>query len=233
MNKVKAFLKSKTFIIIAAVILLLILFSIKQYQVRRLTERITTIEQSNLSLNSDRIELQSQVIRHQIDYKVISNRNDSLKKVLEKYQLALVSLKREHAKELSELSKIPSDTIYVRLQARFPNYDSEILKYPFSGFQVGQIYSTSISLDMIQQEYSLQGNSLESCIGLNTGYEKGILNLNSQITGLQNNILKADLQIKNYDKEITILNRQINRKGFWNKVLLGVSAAAVGIAVIK
>ncbi|HLD91032.1 MAG TPA: hypothetical protein VI911_08485, partial [Patescibacteria group bacterium] len=139
----------------------------------------------------------------------------------------------EHAKELSELSKIPSDTIYVRLQARFPNYDSEILKYPFSGFQVGQIYSTSISLDMIQQEYSLQGNSLESCIGLNTGYEKGILNLNSQITGLQNNILKADLQIKNYDKEITILNRQINRKGFWNKVLLGVSAAAVGIAVIK
>lgn len=231
--KLLTFLKSKVFIIICAVILLLLLFGMKQCQVKRLTERITTIEQSNLSLNSDRLYLQSQVIKHQIDYKVISARNDSLKKVLEKYQLALVNLKEKHKAELAELVKIPNDTVYVRLQTLYPNYDSEILKYPFSGFQIGQIYSTAISFDMIQQEYSLQGKSLQSCFDLNDGFEKGIVNLNSQITGLQDNILKADSQIKNYDKEIVILNKQINKKTFWNRTLLGGVAVAVAVILIK
>jgi peptidoglycan hydrolase CwlO-like protein len=113
------------------------------------------------------------------------------------------------------------------------NYDNEPLKYPFSGFQIAQIYSTSISYNMIQQEYSLQGKSLESCLGLNAGYEKGISNLNSQIMNLQSNIEKSDLQIQNYNKEVITLNKRINRKSFWNKLLLGVSATAIGIAVIK
>lgn len=234
-TKIIDFLKKnlKYIILIGVIILLLLILAVKNRTIRKQTERIVTIEQNNLTLNSDRKTLESQAIKFQLDYRVISNSNDSLKKVLAKYQLQLINLKKKHALELAELVKIPSDTVYVRLQAFYPNYDNEILKYPFSGFQISQIYTGAISYDMIQAEYTLQGNSLESCLNLNAGYEKGILNLNSQISGLQDNIDKADLQIKNYNKKVDVLSKRVNRKSFWNKVLLGVSATAVGIAVLK
>ena len=223
----------KYLILIGAIIVLLLFLAIKNRTIRKQTERIVTIEQTNLAINSDRLDLQSQVIRLQIDYKSINTSNDSLKKVLAKYQLNLSNLKKKHALEIAELVKIPPDTVFLRLQALYPNYDSEPLKYPFSGFQVSQIYTGAISYNMLQTEYTLQGKSLESCLNLNTGYEKGIMNLNSQITGLQDNIGKADLQIKNYNKEVDILTKRVNRRAFWNKVLLGISIAAGGIAIIK
>lgn len=223
----------KYLILIGAIIVLLLFLAIKNRTIRKQTERIVTIEQTNLAINSDRLDLQSQVIRLQIDYKSINTSNDSLKKVLAKYQLNLSNLKKKHALEIAELVKIPPDTVFLRLQALYPNYDSEPLKYPFSGFQVSQIYTGAITYNMLQTEYTLQGKSLESCLNLNTGYEKGIMNLNSQITGLQDNIGKADLQIKNYNKEVDILTKRVNRRAFWNKVLLGISIAAGGIAIIK
>lgn len=223
----------KYLILIGAIIVLLLFLAIKNRTIRKQTERIVTIEQTNLAINSDRLDLQSQVIRLQIDYKSINTSNDSLKKVLAKYQFNLSNLKKKHALEIAELVKIPPDTVFLRLQALYPNYDSEPLKYPFSGFQVSQIYTGAISYNMLQTEYTLQGKSLESCLNLNTGYEKGIMNLNSQITGLQDNIGKADLQIKNYNKEVDILTKRVNQRAFWNKVLLGISIAAGGIAIIK
>jgi len=223
----------KYLVLIGIVISLLVILAIKNHVIKKQTERIVTIEQSNLALNSDRIGLESQIIKYRLEYNSISNTNDSLKKVLAKYQLDLTILKKKHLEELAELVKIPHDTVFVRLQGLYVNYDSEPLKYPFSGFQIAQIYSTAISYDMIQQEYGLQSKSLESCLGLNAGYEKGISNLNLQIINLQDNINKADSQIKNYNKEVGVLNKQINKKSFWNKVLMGVSATAIGIAVLK
>jgi chromosome segregation ATPase len=231
-TKIIAFLKRYA-ILIGIVIFLLILLSIKNATIKRQTKKIVEIEQSNLAYNNDRLFLEKQIREFQLSYKAIKGSNDSLKKVLALYQLELSNLKKKHSQELAELVKIPNDTVFVRLQGLYMNYDNEPLKYPFSGFQIAQIYTTAISCDMIQQEYSLQGKSLESCLGLNTGYEKGISNLNSQISNLQGNISKADLQIENYNKEVAILNKRVNRKGVWNKILLGISATAVGIAVIK
>ena len=230
--KIIAFLKRYA-ILIGVVIFLLILLSIKNATIKSQTKKIVEIEQINLAYNNDRLDLEKQIREFQLSYKVIKGSNDSLKKVLALYQLELSNLKKKHSQELAELVKIPNDTVFVRLQALYKNYDNEPLKYPFSGFQIAQIYSTSISYNMIQQEYSLQGKSLESCLGLNAGYEKGISNLNSQIMNLQSNIEKSDLQIQNYNKEVITLNKRINRKSFWNKLLLGVSATAIGIAVIK
>ena len=230
--KIIAFLKRYS-ILIGVVIFLLILLSIKNATIKRQTKKIVEIEQSNLAYNNDRLFLEKQIREFQLSYKAIKGSNDSLKKVLALYQLELSNLKKKHSQELADLVKIPNDTVFVRLHGLYMNYDNEPLKYPFSGFQIAQIYSTAISYDMIQQEYSLQGRGLESCLKLNSGYESGISNLNSQILNLQGNISKADLQIENYNKEVTTLNKRVNRKSFWNKLLLGISATAVGIAVIK
>ena len=231
-EKIIAFLKRYA-ILIGVVIFLLILLSIKNATIKSQTKKIVEIEQSNLAYNNDRLFLEKQIREFQLSYKAIKGSNDSLKKVLALYQLELSNLKKKHSQELADLVKIPNDTVFVRLQGLYMNYDNEPLKYPFSGFQIAQIYSTAISYDMIQQEYNLQGKSLESCMKLNSGYESGISNLNSQILNLQGNISKADLQIENYNKEVATLNKRVNRKSFWNKLLLGVSATAIGIAVIK
>lgn len=225
----------KYFILFFVAVFLVSVIGIKQCQVVHLTEKINTLEVTNFGLNNDRITLELLLKKLQNEYNKIEGSNDSLKLVLAKYQLELVNLKKKHQKEIDSLLNvnIPNDTVYNRLGLIYPNFDSGVLEYPFSGSQIRGIYVTAISYPMIQQEYVLQGKSLNACLFLNKGYETGIANLNSQIVNLQENVNKADLQITNYNKEIGILKGQISRKGFWNKILMGVSATAIGIAVLK
>lgn len=231
--KLLEFLKSKTFLIIVGVILLISLFSIKQCQRKALIEKINTLEVTNSGLTQDRVTLENQLKVLQINYSVINNSNDSLKLVLTAYQRQLRDLIKSHAQAIAELLKVPNDTVFKRLQPLFPNYDNTLLQYPFSGSQIRGIYSTAISFNMVKQEYSLQTKSLNTCLVLNAGYESGISNLNKQVANLQDNIDKADSQIKNYDKEVLLLNRKINRQSFWNKSLIGAVAVAVGIVFLK
>jgi len=232
-TKILEFLKSRTFIIIVGVALLVSLFSINQCQRKVLIKKINTLEVMNASLANDRIALELQLKTLQIDFSKIAGVNDSLKLVLAKYQKELRDLIKSHAQEIAELLKAPNDTIYKRLQPLFPNYDNTLLQYSFSGSQIHGIYSTAISYGMVQQEYTLQTKSLNTCLGLNAGYENGILNLNKQITNLQDNINKCDSQVENYNKEVVILNRQIAKKAFWNKTLIGGMAVAVLVIVLK
>ena len=232
-TKLLEFLKSLTFIIIVAVILLISVFSIKQCQRKVLIEKINTLEVTKSGLTQDRVTLENQLSALQFDYSVINNSNDSLKLVLTTYQRQLRDLIKSHAQEIAELLKVPNDTVFKRLQPLYPNYDNALLQYPFSGSQICGIYSTAISFNMVKQEYSLQTKSLNTCLGLNAGYESGITNLNKQVLNLQDNIGKADSQIKNYDKEVVLLNRKINRQSFWNKSLIGAVAVAVGIVFLK
>ena len=233
--KILAFLKKniKYVLFIGSIILVILWFSFKQGQIKRLTEKINTLEMSNFALNNDRIGLEFQLKKLQLDYSAINNSNDSLKKLLSQYQKELRDLIKSHAQELAELSKVPDDTAFKRLQPIYPNYDNGPLKYPFSGSQIRGIYSGVTSYNMIKQEYTLQTKSLSTCLGLNAGYESGILNLNKQIVNLQSNVDKADLQMKNYNKERIVLNRQIDKKAFWNKVLSGGFAAAAIVAIFK
>lgn len=233
--KILNFLKSnlKYVILIGAIITLLLLNAIKKATIKRQIEKINSIEMSNFALNNDRSVLEAQINLLKLDFASISFKNDSLKVVLKKYQKELIELGIQHKKELEALLKIPNDTIYVRLQPIFPTYGDNILKYPFSGSQVRQIYSTAISFNMVKQEYSVLDKSFKSCLVLNNGFELGIANLNKQVTNLQDNIGKADSQIKNYDKEVTLLNRKINRQSFWQKVSIGAVAVAVGIVILK
>ena len=233
MTKLLEFLKSRTFIIIVAVILLISLFSIKQCQRKVLIKKINTLEVTNAEIANDRITLENQLKVLQSNYDKITGSNDSLKLVLIKYQKQLRDLIKSHAQEITELLKVPNDTVFVRLQPLFPNYDNTLLQYPFSGSQIHGIYSTAISYGMIKDEYVLQGKSLTACLGLNTGYENGIKNLTDQVTNLRDNINKCDSQVENYNKEVGILNRQIAKKGFWNKTLIGGIAAAVLVIVLK
>jgi hypothetical protein len=229
------FLKSnlKYIILVGVIIALLLLNAIKKATIKRQIEKINSIEMSNFALNNDRSILEAQINLLKLDFASISFKNDSLKIVLKKYQKELIELSIQHKKELEALLKIPNDTIFVRLQPLYPNYDNTLLVYPFSGSQIRGIYSTSIKFNMLQQEYSVQGKGYNACLVLNDGFEKGILNLNKQILNLNDNIGKADLQIKGYDKEVTLLNRKINRQSFWTKSLIGGLAIAVGIVLIK
>ena len=225
----------KYFVIFFVAVLLVSIIGIKQCQVINLTKKINTLEVTNFRLDQDRITLEFQLKGLQNEYNTISNKNDSLKGILTKYQLELILLKKKHQKEIDSLLNvnIPNDSIYNRLGVIYPNFDGSILEYPFSGSQIRSIYSTTIYYPMLQQEYTLQGKSLNVCLGLNKGYETGILNLNSQIVNLQSNVDKADLQIENYNKEVVILKKQINRKGFWNKTILIIAGVATGITILK
>jgi hypothetical protein len=231
MNFIKANLKYV--IPIVLIIVGVILFSIRERVIVRQAEKIASLEMANFGLNLDRQTLEILLEKLRIDYSKIENTNDSLKGVLLKYQLDLINLKKQHEAEIKELTNIPPDSIFKHLTAIYPNYDGTDTRFPFSSSQIKPIYSTFISYGMIQQEYSLQTKSLNTCFDLNKGYEVGINNLTLQIGNLKDNITKANLQIGNYTKEVKILNKKIANKGFWNKSLMIAGGIAVAIAIIK
>jgi hypothetical protein len=220
-------------VLIIVILLLSVRSCVRDAVIKNQTEKITTLEMANFAISNDRNKLEIVFNQLKMDFNLISQRNDSLNLVLKKYQAELINLKKEHAKEIEELLKIPNDTIYVRLQPLYPNYDNTLLQYPFSGSQIRQIYSGAISYGQVQQEYVLQGKSLNACLTLNSGYEIGITNLNKQVINLQENIGKADQQIVNYTKEVSLLNKQVKRKSFWNKLLMVTAGIATGVAILK
>jgi hypothetical protein len=226
--------KNYKYVIFVIIVLFAVIWiSIREAVIKKQTRKIDNLEFNNFTLNQERDVLKLKISKLQNDYTEIQWLNDSMKFILVSKQKELQELKAKHKSQIAELLKVPNDTIYVRLQPLYPNYDNTPLQYPFSGTQIRQIYHTAISFPLLNTEYELQGKSLGDCINLNTGYESGIVNLNSQVLTLQENIDKADQQVVNYIKEVDILKKRISRKGFWNKTLFVTSVVATGIAIFK
>jgi peptidoglycan hydrolase CwlO-like protein len=223
----------KYILLVALVIFVISWFSIRESVIKKQTKKIAELEFANFTISKDRDNLNLELKNLQLKYNSISWNNDSMKKVLSEKQKELKDLIAKHKKEIDDLTNIPPDTVFVRLQVLYPNSDNSPLKYPFSATQIKPIYITAISFNMVKDEFVKQGESLKTCLNLNSGYESGIVNLNSQIGNLTENVQKADIQIDNYKSEVVILNKQVSRKSFWNRLLWGVAGISVGIAILK
>ncbi len=221
------------FVLILVVLLFLAWMRVRENKITRITKQLTELKTINTGLNADRVNLELKLNDLQLDYIKISKTNDSLKKVLERSQLALKDLKVKNQAILDSLKTIPPDSIFRRLQAIYINGDNLPLAYPFSGSQIRGIYTTTISQGLLNQEYSLQGKSLNNCLNLNKGFEDAISNLKSQNSNLQENVNKADNQITNYNKQVKVLSRQVNNKSFWIRILMIGTGISTGIAILK
>jgi len=220
-------------ILIVSVILVISWISFREITIVRQNKKIDALEFDNSKLFLERDKLSILLKLKQSEYNSIKSSNDSIKLVLVSKQEELEKLIAKHKKEIDSLMNIPPDTVYKRLGELYPNFDNSPLKYPFSSSQIIPIYKVSVSYPLLQQEYTLQNNVLLDCNNLNIGYEKGIVNLNGQISNLQSQVIKADKQIENYQKEIKIINRKVSRRSLWNKTLLITTGIATGIAILK
>ena len=179
----------------------------------------TQIQLENIVLEAERDKLKEQ--------------RDSVKAAQDKQQAYYEAEIRRHKAEIDSLMNIPNDTIFVRLQPIFPNFDQGPLLYPFSGSQIRQIYHTAISYPRLQKENDLQKDLLATCINLNNEYEKSEENFNAIIDNLNKNIESCDKQLSLKDDELKITERQLSRKNFWNWTQKGIIAAAVTFIILK
>jgi hypothetical protein len=223
----------KEIILIGIILISITWATIRESVINQQSRIIGQLELSNSVLSIDRDKINYQLKDLQSRYRVIELDNIAKKKDLEQKQKELSDLIAKHKADIDALINIPTDTIFVRLQARFPNYDNTPAKFPFSASQIRPIYSTAISYYMVKQEYSLQSDNLKSCLDLNNGYELGIKNLNSQISNLQSTVINCDTQINNYKREVAIYKRQVKNKSFWNKVLTVAGGLIGGYAILK
>jgi len=223
----------KYLLLVALVIVLISWISIRETVIKRQTREIAELEFANTALEHQRSTLEIRLKILQSNYDSIEHSNDSMKLVLNQKEKELKEMRKRHEAIIDSLMKIPDDTIFTRLQYIYPNFNNTPLKYPFSGSQIRQVYNTALRLPMLEQEYNLQGKSLVTCKNLNTGYEKGIVNLENQIGNLQNNIKLADDQIGNYKKEVDILNNRIKKKGFWTRFWQVTALTSVVITALK
>lgn len=207
--------------------------ALRESKISKQQRKINTLEAENKIIQIDRDKLSEALKILESKYGKIEASNDSLKRLLAKYQLDLIALKKKHKNEIDSLIQIPIDTVYVRLNEVYPNLDNSPLNYPFSGFQIRGIYNTAVQFPMLEAEYSLQGETLKTCLWLNEGYSEGIANLESQVENLKANIGKCDQQVNNYKSEIVILNKKVKNKTFWSRTLAVITLVTTGIAIMK
>lgn len=223
----------KYLLLVFLIIFAVIWIAIREAVIVKQTEKLDELRFENNRITLQRNDLEQQLTRKEAQYSVIEKANDSLKTVLTAKQKELKELKKKHQAEIDSLLSVPNDTIFVRLQPIYPNYDNSPLEYPFSGSQIRGIYKTAISYPLLTQEYELQGKNLASCLNLNTGYEAGIANLTDQVTNLKSQIGLCDEQVGNYQKEVKILDRKVKSRGFWRATFFTTTLIATSIAILK
>jgi peptidoglycan hydrolase CwlO-like protein len=235
LKTILAFIKKnwKYTVFVLAILFLGLRSCVRDRIITKQAKEIAQLELLNYTVNDDRQALKLQLKKLQNEYDKISGSNDSMKLVLNAKQKELKDLIAKYKKEIDSLLNIPDDSIFVRLQPIYPNYDNSPLIYPFSASQIRPIYGTALEYPRLEKQYSLQGKTLKTCLDLNDGFEKETANLNSQISNLQDNIGKADKQIENYKGEIKILDKQVSSNKFWKKTLLIVAGITTGIAILK
>jgi hypothetical protein len=219
------------------VVLLVLAFAawvwIREARIARDAKIITTLTLRNDALQNDRNALMKAFTDSQAVYRVIQHRNDSMKVLLAIYRREMMVMERQHQHEIDSLMSVPNDMVYVRLQPIYPNLDQTPLKYPFSGSQIRQIYSTAISYPRLQEQFTLETKALSTCTDLNKGYEAGISNLKFQVGNLETNIKKADDMIGNYKTEVVDLTKKVNRGKFWTRLLAAASGVLTVVAILK
>jgi hypothetical protein len=223
----------KTITIVLLVIIFLVYGISRERRIARISAELATLKVIDDEIKKDRDSLNIQNKLLVIENKGIKHKIDSLKELLNRETIQLAIVIKKHKKEIDSLLNVPNDTIYVRLQPIYPNPAQEPLKYPFSGTQIRQIYTTAINYPMLQNEYGLQTGQLNTCFELNKKYEDSESNLWSQIDNLNKNISYADQQINNRDQQLKLTQKQLKRKTFWNWTFKG-AAVAIGVyAILK
>lgn len=234
-NKIIEFLKKNA----KYLIILLVAIAVIVYSVIRESRIITmTEEKVKLELRIDELQNQRQALVDENEALIqekekISREKDFILLIKEQQEKELEKIKIKHKKEIDSLLNIPDDTVYVRLQPIYPNYDNNPLKYPFSGSQIRQIYTTAISYPMLQKEYSLQSTLLTTCNTLNKTYEASEANYKAQVDNLNKQISNCDQQIGLKDSQLKITQRQLNKKTFWNWTQKGLIVVITTIAIFK
>lgn len=220
-------------VLIIAVIAISVRGCIRDKIIISQAKKLVEIGIINIGIENDRQTLEIQLKKLQSEYDKINTSNDSLKLVLKAKQKQLKDMEVQHQKEIAELLDVPADTIYIRLQSIYPNYDCGETKFPFSASQIKPIYSTALELPRLKDEYVLQGKTLKSCFDLNNGFELANKNLTDQIGNLKTDVEKADEQIKNYKAQEIILNDQVSKNKFWKRTLLITTGILTGVVILK
>lgn len=226
--------KNYIFLLLVACIIGFVVYTgIRESFIVSQTKKMDKLVFENSTLTLDRQFLEQKIKRLQLQNGSIEKRNDSLKAVLSASKKQLAQMQEQHKKEIDSLLNVPNDTIFVRLQPLYPNYDTSPLIYPFSGSQIRQIYTTAISYPLLTQEFQLQGKALNVCTELNTGYESSISNLKGQVSLLEQDVSKCDEQVGNYKKQVIQLNKQVDRGKFLKRTFLTTTGIAALIAILK
>jgi len=224
---------AKYFSILLITIVVIGYVVIREFRIITMTE-----EKLKLELRIDELQGQRQALVDENSLLIkekekIAREKDSIILIQEKQRKELEQLKIKHKKEIDSLLNIPDDTVYVRLQPIFPNYDNQPLIYPFSGNQIRQIYNTALSYPMLEKEYGLQSNLLLTCNNLNKKFEASEANYKAQVDNLNKQISNCDQQAGLKDSQLKITQKQLNRKTFWNWTQKGLIVAIGTIAIIK
>jgi hypothetical protein len=155
--------------------------------------------------------------------------NDSLKQVIALKEQNIFKVKARLSEILDSLSKIPSDTVYLRLQAVYPVSDTLPRPYPFAAPQIAGMYSTFIYSRNVTTQLTLTEDMYGDCRKLNLGLSSEISLLENKVSLLKVDIKNANSQRDYYWNDVQKLNNKLQRSRY---VKYGLGGLALFFGVV-
>jgi hypothetical protein len=233
--KIIDFLKKniKYILIVLGIIFIIVYVICRENRIAKDAADLSALNVKNNALQDDRDKLIAEndlLIKEQT---AIEKQVDSLRMLQVSQRIYYESVIKKNKQKIDSLMNIPNDTVYVRLQPLYPNLDQGPLIYPFSGSQIRQVYQVAVSYPLLQQQYGLQANILNTCNILNKKYADSEVNYKSQIGNLGKDIDDCNKQFINTKSELKITKDELEAKSFWNWVYKGLLIGVTAIAIVK
>ena len=213
-NKFSSRLKSIGYLIAVIFLILFVINNgIKRNHIERLIEKTT-----GLNVQNDILMKENKQLDNQIDLKdslLIAKEKqiDSVSNIIAGAKIERNYWKEKYDDISEDLSKIPDDSSYSFLQSVF-NYPGKFI-YPFNGPQVKGLHRTYLeNINKDNQLLALE-SALFGCEQKNVLFaeSKEIFEEKSLLeTGRSNNFKSI---ISNKDKEIELLNKELNQNSKW------------------
>jgi hypothetical protein len=154
----------------------------------------------------------------------------------EKLAMSVRELSKERQRNrdiIDSIGKIPADTVYRHISARFPNSLNEPLTYPFAAGQIKPMYSAVIRGAQLEDEYNILFGVYGDCQKYSTSlYKENEILQNSLILSKADR-KKADVQRDLYWNQVQRLNNKNANLRLWRKLTTGAAVVLGFIAIVK
>jgi peptidoglycan hydrolase CwlO-like protein len=211
-------------------------FWTKNVLTKRYNVKIATLEAEFKALQTDKVDLQLDLVAKKASIIVLNTQKTTLEKQLAQYKSDTQKQIDNFKSTIFELTKLPADTVYQIIFSKWPTYEGT-LKFRFAENQIREMHLNILERDHYYTLSEKISKSLATCTALNDQNDRIILNLTDQNGNLNGQLRASEAQISLLDEKVKAQTRQTRRSKItafvFKSMIVGEAAFITGLMLFK